>query len=284
MTASSLIRRRDWHPRHPLDLSNTRVLSSIPGVEAIIKSLVSPVAEEALFMEQISSSILVGPSQLPQLHARLLRAAAVLGVRAPELYIKQAPRPNAYTLAVNGRKPIIVVHTALLELLDEAEVEAVLAHELGHLKCDHGIWLTAANALAAAGSLPGVPSFVEASIDAALLRWFRAAELSCDRAALLVAGEPRVVMSVLMKLAGGTPRLASQLNVDAFLAQSRALDAAASSSALGWYLSQTQTRGLSHPLPVARAQELDRWAVSAQCLRLLQQVAASSQAALKAAA
>lgn len=42
----------------------------------------------------------------------------------------------------------MVVHTALLELLTPAEVQAVLAHELGHLKCDHGVWLTAANVLA----------------------------------------------------------------------------------------------------------------------------------------
>lgn len=60
----------------------------------------------------------------------------------------QNPSPNAYTLAIAGRKPFIVVHSALLDLLAPAEVQAVLAHELGHLKCDHGVWLTAANVLA----------------------------------------------------------------------------------------------------------------------------------------
>ena len=50
----------------------------------------------------------------------------------------QNPLPNAYTLAIAGRKPFIVLHTALLDLLTPAEVQAVLAHELGHLKCDHG--------------------------------------------------------------------------------------------------------------------------------------------------
>ena len=51
----------------------------------------------------------------------------------------QNPSPNAYTLAIAGRKPFIVVHSALLELMEPAEVQAVLAHELGHLKCDHGV-------------------------------------------------------------------------------------------------------------------------------------------------
>ncbi len=35
----------------------------------------------------------------------------------------QNPVPNAYTLAIGGRKPFIVVHTALLELLEPLEVQ-----------------------------------------------------------------------------------------------------------------------------------------------------------------
>lgn len=44
-----------------------------------------------------------------------------------------------------------------------------------------------------------------------------------------------VVISVLMKLAGGCPSLADQLNVDAFLEQARSYDKA-SSSPVGWYI------------------------------------------------
>lgn len=55
----------------------------------------------------------------------------------------------------------------------------------------------------------------------ALLRWLRAAELTCDRAALLVAQDPGVVIGALMKLAGGSPAFAHELSVDAFLQQVR---------------------------------------------------------------
>lgn len=44
-----------------------------------------------------------------------------------------------------------------------------------------------------------------------------------------------IVVSVLMKLAGGCPSIADQLNVDAFLEQARSYDKA-SSSPLGWYI------------------------------------------------
>jgi Zn-dependent protease with chaperone function len=49
----------------------------------------------------------------------------------PDLYVRQSPHPNAYTLAVNGRRPFIVVHTALVELLtpQELKVGAVLRFE-----------------------------------------------------------------------------------------------------------------------------------------------------------
>jgi hypothetical protein len=47
--------------------------------------------------------------------------------------------------------------------------------------------------------------------------------------------DPKVVVSVLMKLAGGCPSLADDLNVDSFLKQARSYDEA-SSSPFGWYL------------------------------------------------
>lgn len=57
------------------------------------------------------------------------------------------------------------------------------------------------------------------TVEDALLRWLRAAELTCDRAALLVAQDPTVVIGALMKLAGGSPTFAHELSVDAFLQQ-----------------------------------------------------------------
>ncbi|GIL45127.1 hypothetical protein Vafri_2050 [Volvox africanus] len=105
-------------------------------------------------------------------------------------------------------------------------------------------------------------------VQEALMRWLRAAELTCDRAALLVAQDPKVLISALMKLAGGSPSFASELNVDAFLQQSRSYEEA-TNSLLGWYLRNAQTAALSHPLPVMRAREIDRWSQSTQYKALL---------------
>lgn len=220
--------------RHPLDRQNTLLLRAIPGLEEVGKALLGSMTEQVMFLENIGTSVLVSKNQLPELHQLMLKAAEILNVEPPDLYVRQNPSPNAYTLAINGKKPFVVVHTSLIELLTRKELQAVLAHELGHLKCDHGLWLTYANILAlGAYTIPGLGGFIARRIEEQLLRWLRSAELTCDRAALLVAQDPKIVISVLMKLAGGCPSMADQLNVDAFLEQARSYDKA-SSNPLGW--------------------------------------------------
>ena len=91
----------------------------------------------------------------------------------------QNASPNAYTLAIAERQPFVMVNTGLLELLNEAELQAVIAHELGHLKCDHGVWLTVANVLA--NSTVSVLPVISTAVEESLFRWIRAAELTCDR-------------------------------------------------------------------------------------------------------
>ena len=46
----------------------------------------------------------------------------------------QSPVPNAYTLAITGRKPFIVVHTALVELLTPAELQVCYQQDASSLK------------------------------------------------------------------------------------------------------------------------------------------------------
>ncbi|KAI3849998.1 hypothetical protein MKX03_015343 [Papaver bracteatum] len=255
--------------RHPLDKQNTLILKAIPGLNEIVKALVGTVAEQVMILENIGTSVLVAENQLSDLHKLMVEAAKVLNIEAPDLYVRQNPVPNAYTLAVSGRKPFVVVHTSLVELLTRRELQAVLAHELGHLKCDHGVWLTLANILTlGAYSVPGFGGIIAQRLEEQLFRWLRAAELTCDRAALVVAQDPKVVVSVLMKLAGGCPSLSDQLNVDAFLEQARSYDKA-SSSPFGWYIRNAQTSQLSHPLPVLRAREIDEWSKSQEYKSLL---------------
>ncbi|KAI3983540.1 hypothetical protein MKX01_038960 [Papaver californicum] len=202
----------------------------------------------------VSLSSRVGPVvfKLSDLHKLMVEAAEVLNIEAPDLYVRQKPVLNAYTLAVSGRKPFVVVHTSLVELLTRRELHAFLAHELGHLKCDHGVWLTLANRAVHRVGRVG----------------FGLTRFGGIIAQRLEEQLFQVVVSVLMKLAGGCPSLSDQLNVDAFLEQARYYDKA-SSSPFGWYIRNAQTSQLSHPLPVLRAREIDEWSKSQEYKSLL---------------
>lgn len=258
------------HFRHPLDLEATNSLKQLSGLDMLVRNLLGTVGEQFFYLDNIASSVLVGEQQLPHLHKLLLEACQILDIEPPQMYVRQHPVPNAYTFAMRGRQPFIVLHTSLIDLLTPAEIQAVIAHELGHLKCDHGVYLTLANLMVlAAGQLPSFGQLIAQGLQAQLMMWLRCAEFTCDRAALLAIQEPSVVISLLMKLAGGSPTLASQLNVEAFLAQARAYDDI-SNSQLGEILKQAQTSQLTHPVPVLRAREIARWATSQEYENLLQ--------------
>lgn len=245
--------------RHPLDLEATRALKQLPGLDVVVRMALAPLAERFFHLDHLASSLQVSDRQLPQLHESLVEACQILDLDVPQLYVRQNPVPNAYTFAMRGEQPFIVVHTALLELLTPEETQAVIAHELGHLKCEHSVYLTLANLLTlAAGSLP-MGEVLAQSLQNQLMEWVRCAEFTCDRAALLVAQDPRIVASLMMKLCGGSPSLVDQMNVDAFIDQARAYDAI-STDALGDAMKQVRTQGLTHPVPVLRAREIDRWA------------------------
>lgn len=247
--------------RHPLDLEATRALQQLPGLDVLVRMVVAPLAESFFHLENLASGLQVSDRQLPSLHAALVEACQILDLEVPQLYVRQNPVPNAYTFAMRGKRPFIVIHTALLELLTPAETQAVIAHELGHLKCDHSLYLTVANLITLAASQLPFGEGLSQGLQNQLMEWVRCAEFTCDRAALLVAQDPRIVASLLMKLCGGSPSLVAELSVEAFIDQARAYDDL-SQDALGDALKQLRTQGLTHPVPVLRAREIDRWASS----------------------
>ncbi|MEB3219510.1 MAG: M48 family metallopeptidase [Nostocales cyanobacterium 94392] len=269
LVKSQLIGLKADYFRHPLDKEATEALKQIPGIDMMVRNLLGPVAEQVFYVENIASSVLVSDKQLPDLHKLLLEACKILDIEPPQLYIKQHPAPNAYTFAMRGKQPFVVLHTSLIDMLTPQETQAVIAHELGHLKCDHSVYLTPVNILIlAATTLPTVGAVLAQAIQAQLLEWVRCAEFTCDRAALLATQDPKVVMSVLMKLAGGSPTIAPQLNLDAFIEQARAYDDI-SKNELGEMVKVARTAQLTHPVPVLRAREIDRWASSKDYEKLL---------------
>ena len=260
---------------HPADSKALSALRAIPGIDSALKKLLAVTGESAIRVMFMASAVKVTAKQCPDLHAKLQIACTTLGVDMPDLFIQQNPMVNAFTGGVE--KSVIVLHSALLERLTDEETLAVIAHEVGHIHAEHVLYLTAARLMEALANLsvarliPGseiIKFIVSAGIGGALLAWSRRAELSCDRAALLVVQDPHVVGRTMMKLAGGT--FASKIDYELFLDQAREFQKTYDSSKLDKFWADIISAGLSHPFPVWRVSEILEWVESGQYKELME--------------
>jgi Zn-dependent protease with chaperone function len=248
---------------HPADRRALAALRAVPGIDTALKKLLEVTGESAIRVIFTASAVKVTSKQCPDLYAKLQIACTTLGVEMPELFVQQSPIPNAFTGGV--KRPVIVLYSALIERLTDEEVLAVLSHEVGHIHAEHVLYLTAARLieLAANAAVVAAPlamlikQLMSLTMRYALLAWVRRAELSCDRAALLVTQDKDVVGRAMMKLAGGT--FASKVNYELFLEQGRDFQKNYDEKALDRFWADVITAGLSHPFPVWRVSEVLKW-------------------------
>jgi Zn-dependent protease with chaperone function len=259
---------------HPADSKALAALRAIPGIDTALRKLLAVTGESAMRVIFMASAVKVTPKQCPDLHAKLQVACTTLGVEMPDLYVQQNPIVNAFTYGAD--KHAIVLHSALIERLNDEETLAVIAHEVGHIHAEHVLYLTAARLIEAlmnaslARLIPGsevIKGLISASVSSALLAWARRAELSCDRAALLVTQDPHVIGRTMMKLSGGT--FASKIDYDQFLEQAREFQKNYDDNALDWLWANIINSGMTHPFPVWRVSEILEWVDSGQYADLM---------------
>ena len=252
------------HYIHPADRRALAALRAIPGIDTALKKLLEVTGESAIRVIFTASAVKVTQKQCPDLYAKLQIACATLGVDMPELFVQQSPIPNAFTGGV--KRPVIVLYSALLERLTDEEVLAVVSHEVGHIHAEHVLYLTAARLIAPLAML--IKQIMSLTMRYALLAWARRAELSCDRAALLVTQDQDVVGRTMMKLAGGT--FASKVDYELFLEQGRDFQKNYDEKALDRFWADIITAGLSHPFPVWRVSEILKWVESGEYKTLME--------------
>ncbi len=259
---------------HPLDSQALETLQLIPGIDPLLKKALEVTGETYLRVMFTANGVRVSEKQCPDLHAKLEVACQTLGIQElPELYLSVTNPLGGGGLGFNSltsgvERPFIVLFTPLIERLDDIEVLAVIAHELGHIHCRHLLYKVAAELLFQLGSYalsraplpPGVSDLLTWPVRSALLTWYQKAELSCDRAAQLVVQEPHVLTKLMMKLAGGT--LTSKLNHEEFIAQARAFDQRNESNFVDRFWTWQIASGRTHPFPIWRVSEILKWTES----------------------
>src|SRR5205085_1594356 len=80
-----------------------------------------------------SDARLLGPGEEPALQGIVDRLCVLADLARPEIAVDEERQPNSWIVDPPGRPPRLHVTRGLLELLEPAELEAVVAHELSHV-------------------------------------------------------------------------------------------------------------------------------------------------------
>jgi Zn-dependent protease with chaperone function len=242
---------------HPADRGALVALRKLRGFDTLVKKLSGLVAERAVRLVYLGSAIRVDDRQFARLHRLLAEVAATLDASdLPDLYVIADPVPRAVTLGMD--RPVIVLTSGLVDLLDEEELRFALAHEMGHVLSGHAVYQTLLQRLIQlSGVLMAIPlgGLGVRAILAAFMEWSRKSELSADRAGLLGTQDPHVAFRVHMKLASGGHL--GDLDSTSFFAQGA--EYAASDDIRDSVLKLLLVEARSHPFAVVRATELRRW-------------------------
>jgi Zn-dependent protease with chaperone function len=234
-------------------------------LDVVVRKLIEWRYERALRQFYLGNSVKVGETQLPELWASHNGVCRVLDM--PDVYDVYVTSPvPGLAQAIGSGKPIILVDSLLLARLGPGEQRVVLAHELGHILSDHVVYITALNILLAVSN--GLPFFLGIpfrAVKAVLLEWYRATELSCDRAATLAVRDPQIVCRTLMVTAGAMH--ADDLNLDAFMAQAMEYE--------NWDDPSDRVRrffneiGQTHTYAVRRVSEVMKWVQTGEYDRIV---------------
>lgn len=165
----------------------------------------------------------LGPDEYPELHRIVERCATEAGIPKPRVAIMQTPVPNAFATGRSPKHAVVAVTDSITRLLTPRELEAVIAHEISHIKNRDVLTLTIASFVAMiaalvmnnflfaamfsrrdsggawilAGLAAVVVYFVAQLLIMALSRY---REFSADRGSAYITGQPRDLISALEKI------------------------------------------------------------------------------------
>ena len=270
---------------HQLDKVTLEALKKIPLLDTICDKLLSIMNDRQNTIINMSTKIHITEKQVPKVYNMVKSISNKIGIDMPELYLELNREPNAYTYGTE--KFTIVIHSGLIECLEDDELYAVLAHECGHIACKHGLYHTIgamvlnggeiglnelANYLNTKGFVGAIAGNVIAAVDSALelafFHWYRCSELSADRVAVICCGIADPVIETMMRLAGGTTHIDSEINKELFIAQAAEYQESVDKNKINKGLEFLLTKNDTHPLLAVRAYEARKFAMSEEFKRI----------------
>ncbi len=244
---------------HPSDKSALAAFKSLPGVNTITKKIMEGVIEKAYIGNAFATKIEVNDRQYPHIFRAFLITCEKLSVKKiPLLFVELNPVPNAYTYG-GVKEQFITLTSGLVEMLSEDELQVAIAHELGHIICEHPLYHTTLHLLLTAGGAL-LPGLVLEPVIISGYCWERMSEYSADRVAALYAGEHLADVTLLRM--GGMPRqLVENIDLETYLRQAdkyeERMNAVSDSAIMNLMIAHQ-----NHPYLVNRIKENISWCKS----------------------
>jgi heat shock protein HtpX len=173
-----------------------------------------------------TGSRVIQEDEYPELHRTVERLCKEADLPKPRIAIMQSPVPNAFATGRGPKHAVVAVTDSIMRLLKEDELEAVLAHELSHVKNRDILTMTIASFIAMLAAIimqnflfaslfsrrgDGAGAWIIAGIVAAIV-WLvatllmmalsRYREFAADRGSAYITNNPRALMSALNKISG----------------------------------------------------------------------------------
>lgn len=256
---------------HDSDRAALTALKAIPGFTPLLRAFMKHFNEKQFYLQNMSTNLLLGETQLPQYYHMLPPICEKLGIEVPELYLSLDGTPNAYTFG--DTKPFIVITSGLLEKMPPDTIPAVLAHECGHIACQHSLYRSMGQIILNEAvdilSIWGLAELAAIPLQIALSYWMRCSELSADRAAVLCCGESAPMINTCMAFTGLCKSIQGQTDVGAFLAQAEKYREMLQDNKWDKTTEFLHNAYRSHPLNAVRALECKEWAESEDFQKLM---------------
>lgn len=256
---------------HPDDAAALKALQNIPALPALMKKVFEYGYDEICWSNNVTSNIRLGQTQMPEVYKYLPPICHQLGIPIPELYLNMSPVANAWT---SGQKRVYIVITlGLVKRFKEDELVAVLAHECGHILCQHVLYSMLANSVFELGDalmdsfLGQIGNAAMKPIKQGLFAWRRASELSADRVACMVTSAATLTR-VLAKLERIPQYILNTMDYDAWAQQGADYEQMKSGGTWSKIVRYMSNIDLDHPYSPVRAYEAKKWENCDQCCHL----------------
>jgi heat shock protein HtpX len=177
----------------------------------------------------------VTPQEAPGIHAMIERLCIQADLPKPKIAVADNKMPNAFAMGRSQKSAVVCATTGIMETLEPHELEAVMAHELTHIKNRDVLIMTVASFFATLASMiaqlglwfgggfgdddGGAPAFIVillVSFVVYIVSFFlmlalsRYREFGADRGAALITGRPSALSSALMRISGAMQRVPDQ--------------------------------------------------------------------------